>query len=66
MLGRIYDRKQDDHLLTSVDHAADTGTNGVATFLFFVHALPIQDRQRRARLLLEELVEAATLNTLRR
>jgi hypothetical protein len=65
VLGRIYDREQDDHSLTSINYPADTGTDSVATFRVFAYALSVQERQRRALLLFEELVEAATLNVLR-
>jgi len=66
VLGRIYDREQDNHSLTSINYAAGTGTNSVATLRFFAYALPIQDRQRRTLLLFEKLVKAATLNVLSR
>jgi hypothetical protein len=65
VLGRIYDREQDDHLLTSINYPADTGTDSVTTLRFFAYALSVQDRQRCALLLCEKLVKAATLNVLR-
>src|SRR5207245_3426803 len=58
---RIHNREQDDHVLPAIDYFADPGANSISAAALTLRMLTVKSRQRRALLLLEKLVQPATM-----